>query len=319
MSFENDLPVAGLARGNHSRGKLDPALPLNVAVAETATGDRSSFSQRLPFYLIGLLLLFTAIAKLGLLVTDPFADIRVGLAKEVLWLAALFEMFLVYINFCWRDRSAVAFIDTAVFSAFAIFAAIRILMGYQSCGCSGGLEIPAWVFLLIDIAIVAYFLRSQASRRAVSAGGKSLLNSWNATSSDRRGQLAGIGLFAFAVLLLQLPMANPLRAAILGSPQIIATVKVADSLQFGRTATGVVEISNQSGSPAKVIGLSRSCSCFNTVDDPFGVVIAANQSVVIPIEVEPKSRGPLHQRVVLFIDHPGQFRVNCDLFSEVKE
>lgn len=319
MSFENVPPDAGLARGKHSRSTLDSALPLNDPVVETANESRSSFSQRLLLCLIGSLLLVTAIAKAWLLTNDPFADVRVGLAKEILWLAVAVEFFLVYVNFCWRDRRAIAFINTVVFSGFAIFVSIRLLLGYRSCGCSGGFEIPAWVFFLIDIAIVFCFLRSRVGRADVMVGGRVLLDSWNALSSERRGQLAGVGLFAFAVLLLQLPMATPLRAAIFGSPQIIGTVRLHGSLQFGQTAKGAVEISNRSGSPAKIIGLSRSCSCFSTVGDLYGEIVFANQSVTIPIEVKPSKSGPLHQRVVLFVEHPEQFRVNCDLFSNVRD
>ena len=60
--------------------------------------------SRIPFCLVGLLLTVTAIAKLWMLLTDSFADIRVGLPKEILWLSVAFEFWLAYENFRLRDH-----------------------------------------------------------------------------------------------------------------------------------------------------------------------------------------------------------------------
>lgn len=319
MSKKKDMPVDELVKNPIVGSDGSTILKCTRSRKSLHANDCVVSAQRLPFYLIGTLLLVTAIAKLWLLLTDPFAEVRIGLSKEILWLAVCFELFLVYVNFGWRDRQVAAFINTIVFAGFAVFAATRLLLGYQSCGCSGGLEIPGWVFLLIDCAIVGWFLRSQRSRDSVKTSGFDLAKQWKEMRSDRKGQLAGVGLLVAALIALQLPISARLRAVVVGEPPLVSTVKVESELKKGQSQLGTVELVNHSTQPARIIGFSKSCSCFRPSEDPVGLVVAANDAVSFPFLVHPQRNGPLHQRLVLFVDHAEQFRVNCDLFSEVKE
>ena len=68
------------------------------------------------FFLIGLLLVTSAILKAHLLLTDPFADLRAGYPKGVLWLAVFLELVLATINFSSKAYDLVRFSDRA--SAF---------------------------------------------------------------------------------------------------------------------------------------------------------------------------------------------------------
>jgi hypothetical protein len=279
--------------------------------------DSIHVSQRITFYLIGGLLTATALAKLWMLLTDSFADVRVGIPKEILWLSVAFELWLAWQNFFMRDRHVLAFLNVIVFACFAIFASVRWALGYGSCGCSGSLELPAWIFILIDLAIVAWLSVAQVRRNQLGIGANRLTQIWASWTPEKRGRLVGLGLFAGLIIGFQLPLAAPLRAMVLGEPPILATVRIEEDLILNQETRGTVEIWNHSSKPCKIIGLSRSCRCFNLVGKPNSKTIPANARISLPLVVKPNKLGPLHQRVELFVDHPKQFRVSVDVFGSV--
>lgn len=295
----------------------DSALTNRSSVSSTSIGNRP-LSNILPFYLIALLLAATAIAKLWMLLTDSFADIRVGIPKEILWLSVAFELWLAYENFRVRDRQVLAVMNTVVFGSFAIFASIRWLLGYGSCGCSGNLELPAWIFILLDVVIVTWLMHGERGRTEVGAGLRPLTNWWRGWSPEKRGQLAGLALFGGIIIAIQLPFAAPLRAMALGEPPIHAITRIDGDLILDDETTGQVELWNRSLQPAKIIGMNRSCRCFVLNNNPFSQIIPANERISLPLVIKPDKTGPLHQRVVLFLDHPEQFRVTIDVVGSAK-
>ena len=114
-------------------------------------------------------------------------------------------------------------------------------------------------------------------------------------------------------------MAAPLRAMALGEPPIIALVKIEGELRLNQESPGTVEIINRSSQPAKIVGMSRSCRCFDLASDPNQKIIPANASMSFPLVLKPNKLGPLLQRVELFLDHPKLFRLNDDVSDLVKE
>jgi hypothetical protein len=284
-------------------------------------------ASSVPFYAISLLLTATSVAKLWMLLTDSFADVRVGLSKEILWLSFVFELYLAFENLCLRDRHLIAFINSVVFSFFATFASIRWFIGYTSCGRAGSLEIPGWIFVLIDLAIVVWFLLVKSNRNQVIAGWCQVLASWNNWSALKRGRVAGMSLFIGWLVCLQLPFAAPLRTWVLGEGPIKAIVKLDGDLVPGVAQTGQVEFTNRSSQAVKIIGLSRSCRCFDFFEEPFSKIIPASNAnigfgkgrLVLPLAIKPNKPGLLHQRVTIFLDHPNQFQTNVDVFGFVKE
>jgi hypothetical protein len=273
--------------------------------------------SRLPFYLIGLLLSATAIAKLWMLLTDSFADIRIGLPKEILWLSVGFELWLAFENFRLRDYRVLSLVNTVVFEFFVLFASVRWLMGYTSCGCSGNLELPAWMFILIDFGIVGWFSTTSNQRNNLAAGCRMLWSSWQNWPPEKRGRWAGLIIFGGLVIGMQLPFAAPLRAMIVGESTIIAVTHLDGELFLNRGAKGTVVIHNRSSQPAKIIGISRSCRCFDLTEYPISKTIPANGRLVLPLVIKPNRLGPLHQRIGLFLDHSKQFRVNVDVVSSI--
>ena len=295
----------------------DPGIPSAQDSSDTLAGSVFS-SSRIVFTLIAGLLLFTALAKLSMLLTDPFADVRVGISKEILWFSVLFEFGLAFLNLRLKNLNVLAFINTVVFASFGLFAGTRWLLGYGSCGCSGNLELPAWVFISIDAATVAWFVRTQAARGRVLAGFNHLMGLWNGWSPERRGRWAGGAMMVGLMFGMQLPIAAPLRAMMFGEDVIQAIVKINDDLVLDQQQTGQVELVNQSFKPAKIIGITRSCRCFDINEDPLSQIIPANGRLTLPLVIQPNKLGPLHQRVELYLDHPKQFRVNVTVVSSVK-
>ena len=291
------------------------ALELSMQVATHQHVAR--FSQFV-LRLIAILLTVTAVAKLWMLLTDPFADVRVGLPKEILWLSVAFELWLAYENIRIRDYRVLSFINTIVFASFGIVAAIRWSLGYTSCGCSGSLELPPWVFLLIDVGIVSWFAGNYAQRCRLIAGWNFLRRIWLGWSFEARGRVAGLTVSSAILIGLQLPFASTLRAMILGEPPIIPVVWTDSQLRISEVSTGHVEILNRSSQSTKIIGVSRSCQCVDLSEDPISKIIRAYEKVSIPLIVKPKNIGRLHQRITLFLDHPKQFRVNIDVLGSVR-
>jgi hypothetical protein len=253
-----------------------------------------------------------------MLLTDSFADIRVGLPKEILWLSVAIEAWLAFENFRVRDHRVLSLVNTVVFGFFAIFASGRWLLGYSSCGCSGNLELPPWLFILIDIGIVVWFNATAFQRRKLNAGWQTVWDSWRSWPTEKRGRWAGIVLFGALVIGMQLPIAAPLRAMVVGESPIIAITKLDGALFLNQEMTGTVGIRNRSFSPAQIIGISRSCRCFELTETRISQIIPANCQIVLPLVIKPNKLGPLHQRIELFLDHPKQFRVKIDVVGFVK-
>jgi hypothetical protein len=238
--------------------------------------------------------------------------------KEILWLSVAFEFWLAFENFRLRDHRVMAFVNTVVFACFAIFASARWLLGYTSCGCAGKLELPAWLFILIDMAIVAWFSVASVQRSRLANGRSVLVNWWRDCSIEKRGRLAGLTLFAGLMIGLQLPIAASVRMMVFGEFPVVAIVKIDDELFFDQQSAASVELRNRSSDIARIIGISRSCRCFDLAEDPTSKIIPANGRLVLPLAIRPNKPGPLRQRVELFLNHPKQFRVKVDVVGFVK-
>ena len=273
---------------------------------------------RVVFFLIGCLLTVTAVLKLWLLITDPFADVRVGLPKEMLWISVGFEVWLAYINFRVAENRLLLFADMVVFSVFGIFAIIRLSMGYTSCGCTGSIEVPPWLFPLLDAGIVLGLAIVSRKERPIASGIEQLIATWQRWSPEKRGRLVGLSMFLAIFTGIQTPVAAPLRAAVFGEPKIQISVRVADTLRVGEETSGEVEFWNRSSLPARVVGVSRSCRCFDFRNDANGLVLPPHSRISPDLVIQPRKSGPLHQRIEMFVDHPERFRVNVDVVGFVK-
>lgn len=275
-------------------------------------------SDRYVFCIVGLLLVASAIAKLWLLVTDAFADVRIQLPIEILWVSVAFELVLGMENFRVRNQKILALIDLSVFSGFAVFSSVRMALGFRTCGCSGALELPSWLFTTLDVGIVVSLVSTPKKRRDVVSGIKELVAWWTSCDSARRGLVAGVLLSLVFVVSIQLPAVAPLRDLVLGKPPLQAVVEYQGEMVLNQKVTIHVDLCNHSFSDAKVVGVSRSCRCVHPLDDPSGKLIPFGDRTALPLSIVPDRTGPFHQRLILFVNHPKQFRLNVDVVGFVK-
>jgi len=258
-------------------------------------------------------LVFAGLSKLWVLFTDPFPDIALGITKELLCVLIGFELYLGLWNIAAKTRDVLSFFNSITFGLFGTYATVRWLLGYHSCGYAGVIQVPILYFVILDFSICAYFAFSVVGN--FWAIGQRW---WKDLSQSSRGRLAASAAVISLLLVFQFPFAARLRGQILGDGPIRSEVAFSDQLQVGRTVTCEVSIFNSSGSKTKVVGAENSCTCigFPNVD---GVEIPPGSSHKLSLTVRPTSPRRIHQRVVLFMDHPEQFRMNIDVVGNALE
>ncbi len=253
-----------------------------------------------------------------MLLTDPVADLKVGLPTPLIWGVVLLEIAAAYTNWMSRNAALVALLNICLFGTFGIFAAFRWTQGFASCGCTGSISVPPWVFLLIDFAIVSWFVVFKFWRREACRGAINIIKIWNSRSQRMRGLVAGVASFFVLGACLQFPMLAWLNASVFLNQPIKSVAMFNDKLRFESTSVGKVAIYNSSTTSARIVGLWRSCNCLE-LEDPHGIVIPANGECNLEITVQPIAIGQLRQRAVLFLDHPNQFRLNVNVSGFVDE
>jgi len=120
--------------------------------------------SRVVFFLIGCLLAVTAILKLWMLLTDPFADITAQTPRLLLWIAFYVEVALVAALLSRLDNATKWIMASLVFCAFGCFSLTRLLLGYASCGCTGAISVPPWASLVLNIAVIAVPINPMSKR-----------------------------------------------------------------------------------------------------------------------------------------------------------
>jgi hypothetical protein len=128
--------------------------PRSTAEAERLSGR---FRERIVFFLIGGLLIAAATSKAAYLLTNPFADIHLGLPTEVIWLSVVIDFAVGATNLASCRTRLLSFVNLVVFTGFFLFNLVRFAGGETTCACSGFFEIPIWITLLLDLSVVCFF------------------------------------------------------------------------------------------------------------------------------------------------------------------
>ena len=274
-----------------------------------------NFMQRFFFFLIGMLFFVTASLKCWLLLTDPFADIKGGFPTAILWLMVVCEFALAFWNFVPRPQDVLKFVDVTTFLILAIIASSRWILGYTSCGCAGSVEVAPWLFVVIDIGVLICFLGFQRSRAGTISGFRKLLIAFTALNQARQGQIVGIIGLLFFLIVCQLGTFATMRVQLFGELELEADAILESQLIAGNLVDRSVTISNRSNHAATIVGVDRSCNCVSFAAN--GVVLPPNSSSLLAISISPEKLGQFHQRLIVFLDHPNQFRMNIDVFGNV--
>jgi hypothetical protein len=278
----------------------------------------AKFFYYLLIRLTTFLLLVTATAKILTLLTDAYADLKLGVSVEVLWSVAIAELALVAMNLRHRSLPELLCINLVVFCAFWCFAFSRWLLGYGSCGCTGNIEVPSWFFACVDSAIVLAILVPAAGRSMFFDGWESLKKRWQACDAGTRGSIFGIAIFTLVIGILQFPALKPIKESLSGSPSVVvAEASMLSGLDVGKTEVGEITLTNHSSVDGRIVGVGVSCGCVS-VPSIEGVV-PANGERKIQFQVTPRNRMPFHQRVTFFLNHSEQFQVDVDVLGSIKE
>lgn len=264
------------------------------------------------------MLVWTAVLKLWLLLTDPFADLNVGLSKEIIFAAIVLELIVGYFNFRHINQRRIALLNVIVFSFFGFFSLAKWYLGSGYCACAGVIRLPIWIFITIDFVLASIFFllfRLNQLRRA-ELGFYEMRRALARCASP--GTTVAVVFFVLFLGWQHFLGLAWFRSTRFGEQPIKVRLKMPERLRVSQESTGEVEFHNQSTTDAKIVGLDVSCRCFE-LDEPIGLVIAANSIRKIDFRIVPMKQGEVRQRAVLFLDHPEQFQMTLDLVGSAKE
>jgi uncharacterized membrane protein YphA (DoxX/SURF4 family) len=263
------------------------------------------------FYLvIALLLLTTAGLKALMLITDPFADVKVGVREWILWLGVAIEVSVCVAILTTRDLRVVNWLLLVLFGSFAAFSFVNWWSGKTDCGCAGNLPVPPFAFLVFNCLILGglWWARSFMLLERPK-------EEWKFNSCVG-GRWIGIWLVVLVFLFSRSETGKTAIAKNLSTQEVTCSdvvFKIGESSNYDDAPIPIsVLVSNTANNPRRVVGVSTSCSCvFSGEFAP--VSIPPNGSHTFVLKVIPKSSGKFHERVLFFVDSPQQSFVAADL------
>jgi hypothetical protein len=254
---------------------------------------------------IGIFVGMTAFLKLHAVLTDPFADLKLGFPFTVLWLAIFVELGAVAVNVFWRDGGPFWLTHFALFTTLFVVAAVRASLGYADCGCLGAFTAPAWGMAVVDAAIIAGLLASLRNP-TVASRARSTFDGATRFLKRRRGSAFG----ALAALVIVVVSSMYFESSDSAMARWVRGVKIVDPrvqvLPFPVGATQVVDVSIANPLPESihVLGGSGSCSCVKLVE-PVKELFPQRRTVV-RFSVSSRRSGPWRQRFVLYLNSASQ-------------
>lgn len=265
---------------------------------------------RASLVVLGLILFTAAVAKIGLLWSDPFADLTTGFPIWLIVLAIVSELALGIAVFTHISVPLLWFGYTSFFAILLIVSFTRWNMGFQSCDCFGSIKLPVWVTPVFNLLAVFVLLWNSPQPRAIAASlvkvKQMIFHFW--TDPARSGMLAGVCAVCLAIFVVpgrNLQITPFARQAIADQRVLIS------GLNYGETATVVARLHNPSKFPFKIVGNNRSCGCVALIGQQ--VTIESGAWYDVEISVRLNSEHKWHQRVVFFVEHPSQDRLQIDL------
>jgi hypothetical protein len=305
---------------NSSTGVLSLGIDGVDSPRSTAEAERLSgrFRERIVFFLIGGLLIAAATSKAAYLLTNPFADIHLGLPTEVIWLSVVIDFAVGATNLASCRTRLLSFVNLVVFTGFFLFNLVRFAGGETTCACSGFFEIPIWITLLLDLSVVCFFLHSRHRRQEAIHGAKDLHAIFAGTNPIVGGIAAGAGFLTVVVVAFPTLGFGSIVERLFANEAIEAKVTFQDDLQAGKQKLIEIAIRNNSDWPAKFVGVQGSCSCLSIADDLAARELPARGHTLLPIWITPPQTGKLHQRLTIFLEHPERFRIDVEVVGFVK-
>ena len=193
---------------------------------------------------------------------------------------AILEAGTVWLLFSFNYSSTVKWcVCFALHSIFLFVSTGRYILGAESCGCFGSVEIPNEVTIAINslILIVLVLLVKK--------------NSFVFDGSFREAACRiFVIVFALGSVVVMHEMIGQWSETVFPHKVVTADVESFDGSRVGVPVSCAVAISNHGEEDCRIVGLKRSCSCIS--DMPvLGEVITSGNSRTFVLEVLPKKTG----------------------------
>lgn len=255
--------------------------------------------------------------KSWMLIQDPFADLRTGYPFGVLGMAISLELVIAYCLLSKSISLAVKWaLSSSLFFLFVLVSSSRFVLGFQSCGCFGVLEVPQWTSLLLSIVVLALLVFQCGLTEVLKTyrSGFCGIRSWMA-----KYQLEILGA-SIAISLFMIVTYRPVKESIaqwLGQRTVAASPVLVDDVTLGDSKRGTATLTNTSNAVVSVLGIEKSCVCIAL--DFRKTIIAPGKSAVISFQITPKQTGDFHHRLICFLDSRHQQRVGVEILGSCNE
>jgi hypothetical protein len=273
--------------------------------------------------ILGILLVVAAILKLHMLVTDPFADLKLGYPTVLLWAVVFVEFGVGAINIKGSNPLVpfplIWLVNIVLFGMFFGVSLFRLVMNEASCGCFGKIDIPpvySCVFSLSIVLLLCVFkLNARNDFKEIVPAGIQLFQNCFSTPTGL-GVAVGIFVMFGCVAFPDSRRLLNIGLSRLGAgPVVEGTILRFEPTHHGTVIQGFIRLDNRSDRPIRISGITNSCTCFAVA--PTSDVIEKHSSVYVPIVILLSKSGLFEQRVLFFLEHPRQGRVSADVVGTV--
>ena len=292
--------------------------PFPVLMRVDSPSKRSDWISIGLFFFIASLLAFAAVAKLLLVLFDPFADLVAGWPLGVLWMTLIVESSVIVVLFGRNSYSVKWTVCFVLFLGFLFISVVRFLLGFESCGCFGAMVLPSYASALISCVILGLLMRSairtqQSILGILQQGYQAIRDNLAPKASQWIGLV--IVLISFTILTFE-PVKQRLRKVIDGEGVIAEPVWL-DGLVLGQPFQGEITLRNLSIDPVTLVGSKSSCSCMSVNFQR--TTLDGRASLKQRFQIVPGSVGRIHQRLIFYLDLKRQYCIAVDIVGYSKE
>jgi hypothetical protein len=260
--------------------------------------------------ILGALLLTAAALKIWGFGVDPVARSGIFSSPGFQFLVIGFELSLGVWLLSGKQPAGAWVIVLATFIAFSGVTFYQGMIGQASCGCAGRIvTINPWVAFTVDLAAVAALLLARPDlkplweqRGAIARYGSCALGGYLLLA----GSLAAFAHLQYGSIDAALAKLRNERLSV--SPSL---VDVGEGYP-GETREAVLELTNRTNEPIRVIGGTADCSCTVLGDLPVTIGPGESQSITIQLRL-PKSEGVFSRNAKLTIYDQGLKQVGFRL------
>lgn len=260
---------------------------------------------------LAILLATTAILKLHMLLTDPFADIKTGLPKYLFVSLIAFEACAVSCLFFFGnnpDESTITnwWLLIVMFITFFFVSIAKTILGHDNCGCTGMVTVPPLAMAGVDLFVIGLLFCYRPICGFDVVKPPTLIMSFAKFWTG-----AFLGIASSISFLVAFHSDTLFRKQSL----VVEPVNIGTRSSFDPVIANVL-IKNISDSSVKLIGVTRSCGCLDFGSLNFPVEIPPQDVLEITVRITPKKKGIFWQRVVFFVDLDEQSFVQVEFSGQ---